>query len=193
MEAAGRPGSSTTSCSFTGDIVKTRVLPSETFFRKSRVFARAEEGAALVEFAMVLPMMLLVFAVIIEGSRMMYAYQSAIGGVRDATRYLARVVPGNVCAAGGSVTGHAPKLMSIVSQSTTGGAIYPGGVTVTSVTPSLACVGRSGTCRVSPAPVATVTAVVDIAFPFQGIFGLFGGTPAGITTTVIDRAKVFGT
>ncbi len=171
----------------------TRRAPSHDLRRRLCRFRRAEDGAALVEFAMVLPMMLLVFAVIIEGSRMMYAYQSAIGGVRDAARYLARVVPGNVCATGGSVTGHAPKLMAIVSQSTTGRAILPGAVTVQSVTPALACLGTAGTYRVSPAPVATVSAVLRIDFPFGGLLSFFGGQAASsITTTVSDSAKVFG-
>ena len=161
--------------------------------RRLGAFARAEEGAALVEFAMVLPMMLLVFAVIIEGSRTMSAYQSAIGGVRDATRYLARVAPGNICATGGSVAGHTTKLLSIVGQSTTGGAFLPGAVTVQSVTPALACVGAAGTYRVSPAPVVTVSAVVRIDFPFGTLLSFFGGQAAGsVTTTVSDTAKVFG-
>lgn len=169
-------------------------VPNHPIHARLRHFVRADDGAALVEFALVLPMMLLVFAVIVEGSRMMIAYQSAIGGVRDATRYLARVVPGNICAAGGTVTGYAPKLAAIVGQSTTGSAVFAPSVTVTSVTPSLACVGVAGAYRVSPAPVATVSAVVEIAFPFRGLFTLFGAGPsATLTTTVTDRAKVFGT
>lgn len=168
--------------------------PDPPIHNRFRAFARRDDGAALVEFALVLPMMLLTFAVIVEGSRMMVAYQSAIGGVRDATRYLARAVPGNICATGGNVSGYAPKLSAIVGQSTTGRAVFAPSVTVTSVTPSLACVGVAGAYRVSPAPVATVSAVVDIAFPFRGLFTLFGAGPsATLTTTVTDRAKVFGT
>ncbi len=161
--------------------------------RRLRRLAGAEDGAALVEFALVLPMMLLVFGVIVEGARTMYAYQSAIAGVRDAARYLARVAPGNICATGGSLAGHAPKLLSIVSQSTTGGAVLPGAVTVQSVTPALSCVGAAGTYRVSPAPVATVSAVLRIDYPFGGLLSFFGGTAAtGVTTTVTDSARVFG-
>lgn len=161
--------------------------------QRFRDFARREDGVALVEFAMVLPMMLLMFAVIVEGSRMMYAYQSAIGGVRDATRYLARVAPGDICSSGGSLAGYAPKLLSIVGQSTTGGVIFPAAVTVNSVTPSLACVGTAGAYRVSPVPVATVSAVVQIDLPFGGLLGFFGGQAAtSIMTTVTDSAKVFG-
>ena len=162
--------------------------------RKGRRLARDEDGVALVEFALVLPMMLVVFAVIVEGSRMMIGYQSAIAGVRDATRYLSRIVPVNICTTGGGVSAHAPQLQTIVAQSLTGGAIFPGGVTVQAngVTPALACV--AGSYRVNPAPVVSVTALVDITFPFAGIFTLvgssLGATP--LTTTISDQSRVFG-
>lgn len=61
-------------------------------------FLRDEDGVALVEFAVVLPMMLLVLAIIFEGTRLLLSYQAAISGVRDATRFLSRVVPATVCA-----------------------------------------------------------------------------------------------
>ena len=154
-------------------------------------FARAEEGAALVEFAIALPMMLLVFAVIVEGSRLMLSFQSAISGVKDATRYLARVVPSDVCATGGTVSGYSTQLLTIVSQSTSGASVFPSAVTVNSVTPSLACV--TGTYRVSPAPVAQVTANVTITFPFAGLFTLVGSSLGQITTDVTDSSRVFGT
>ena len=156
-----------------------------------RRFARTEDGAALVEFAICLPMMLLVFAVIVEGSRLMLSFQSAISGVRDATRYLARVVPSNVCSTGGTLSGYAAQLQTIVSQSTSGASVFPSAVTVNSVTPSLTCV--AGTYRVSPAPVAQVTANVTITFPFAGIFTLVGGSLGQITTDVTDSSRIFGT
>ncbi|AML52377.1 TadE/TadG family type IV pilus assembly protein [Falsihalocynthiibacter arcticus] len=64
-------------------------------------FRRDERGTALVELAISLPFALLVFGMIIEGSRMLWAYQSAAAGVRDATRYLARIVPRDICTSGG--------------------------------------------------------------------------------------------
>lgn len=156
-----------------------------------RRFAKADEGAALVEFAITLPMMLVVFAVIVEGSRMMLSFQSAISGVRDATRYLTRVVPPDVCATGGTVSAYTSQLQTIVSQSTSGASVFPSAVTVNSVTPSLTCV--VGTYRVSPAPVAQVTANVTITFPFAGIFALVGGSLGQITTDVTDSSRIFGT
>lgn len=158
---------------------------------RKRRFLRAEGGAALVEFVLVVPMMLLVFAVIIEGSRLMMAYQAAIDGVRDATRFLARVVPGNICATGGSVASYAAQLQTIVSQSTSGGSVFPPAVTVNSVTPTLTCV--SGSYRIANTPIATVTANITITHPFANYFTLFGAAQSPVTTTISDSTKVFGT
>lgn len=154
-------------------------------------FRRSEDGVALVEFAIVLPMMLLVFAVIIEGGTLLVSYQSAITGVRDATRYLSRVVPVNVCSSGGSVAAHTGKLTSIVNQTITGGSVFATGVTVNSVTPTLAC--NTGTYRASPVGIATVTANVTVTYPFAGVFSLFGFTLSPVTTNVTDSARIFGT
>ena len=170
------------SCSFTGDAVTQPPRPLKRFLRET-------DGAALVEFAMVLPMMLLVFAVIVEGSRMLISYQSAIGAVRDATRYLARIVPTDICITGGSISAYDSQVGAIANQNL-GGTSLPGSVTVQSVTSSLACV--AGSYRVNPAPVATVSATIAIAMPFAGIFTLNGGSLNTITTTVTDSARVFG-
>lgn len=151
---------------------------------------RDETGTALVEFAIALPMMLLVFAVIVEGSRLMLSFQAAISGVRDATRYLSRVASANICATGGSVSGYSTVLQTIVAQSVSGNSVFPSAVTVNSVTPSIACV--TGTYRVSPAPVASVTANVTVNYPFAGVFTLFGGSLAAVNTNVTDSSKVFG-
>ena len=57
----------------------------------------------MVEFAILLPILLLVFAVIVEGGRLMWSYQTVVAGVRDATRYVARAAPANICSTGGSL------------------------------------------------------------------------------------------
>lgn len=155
-----------------------------------RRFARSEDGAALVEFAMVLPMMLLVFAIIIEGGRMLISYQSAIAGVRDATRYLSRVAPSNACTAG-AVAGHTGKLTSIVTTTVANTPVFDSSVTINSVTPSSA--PGTGTYRVSPVCVASVTANVTIDFPLGSVFGIFGVSIPSVTTNVADSARIYGT
>ena len=174
-----------------GQAATYRATPSRRAAGPARRFLRAEDGAALVEFALVLPMMLIVFAVIIEGSRLMHSFQTAIGGVRDATRFLARVVPADICTTGGSVAGHTAQLQAIVGQSLSGNPVFPIAVTVNSVTPSVTCV--VGAYRVNPAPVANVSANVTVAFPFASVFSLIGASPSSLTTTVTDSSRVFGT
>ena len=155
-----------------------------------RRFLRDSDGAALVEFAILLPMLLVVFAVIIEGGRLMWSYQSAAAGVRDAARYLARATPSNVCASGVSVTGLTANLEAIVRESIDGDALFPVGITINSVTPSVNCV--SGGFRVSPAPVAQVSASLTVTFPLGGLFSLVSDSLGTVTTTITDQSRVYG-
>jgi Flp pilus assembly protein TadG len=158
----------------------------------ARRFTRSESGAQLVEFAILLPMLLLIFAVIIEGGRLMWSYQATGSGVRDATRYLARVVPSDVCASGASVTAWKTSVESIVrDSSTTGDTIFPSSITINSVTPSVTCF--AGAYRVPIVGVAEVTASLTITFPFAGLFRLAGGDRPTFNTTVTDQSRIFGT
>ncbi|MEX0300880.1 MAG: TadE/TadG family type IV pilus assembly protein [Leisingera sp.] len=154
-------------------------------------FRNREDGAVLAEFAMMLPVMLLTFAVIIEGGRMMWSYQAAISGVRDAARYLARVAPQNICSAGGSVAGYQSQLTAIVRESIQGNTLFPASLNVTSVTPALSC--HAGSYRVSPAPVVEIRANLTMTFPFSGIFTLNGSSRPVISTVIADQSRVFGT
>ena len=161
-----------------------------TSLQATKRFATDEEGAIIVEFGIVLPVMLLLLALTIESARMMWSYQSVIAGVRDAGRYLARVTPADICDAGGSVSGMSATLKGMVEQDIGGNALFPSKVTVNSVSPSYSCV--SGTYRVSPAPVAQVSANVTIQFPLGGILDLFGDEISSVTTTVADRSRIYG-
>ncbi|MBE9477101.1 MAG: pilus assembly protein [Proteobacteria bacterium] len=149
------------------------------------------DGVVLVEFAILLPMLLLVFAIMIEGSRLMWSYQSTISAVRDATRYLARVAPVDICSSGGSVAGYSGDLMTIIAKNIDGTTIFPTGITVDAVVPTLTC--TSGAFRVNPAPVVQVSASITVNFIFGAIFSLSGGSLSSVTTTISDQSRVFGT
>lgn len=158
--------------------------------RLTRRFAGDETGAQLLEFAIVLPLMLLIFGVIVEGGRLMWSYQAVVSGVRDATRYLARIAPRDICSTGGSVSGYDALLTTIVASSTDGSAILPTGVRVVDVTPSLAC--PVGTFRSDEAPIVTVLADVEVTFPFAGLFEFAGGARPVLETEVSDQSRVYG-
>ena len=68
-------------------------------------FLRSNSGAALVEFALLLPLTLVTFALIAEGGRLFWSYQNVITGVRDTARHLGRVAPPRaMCEAGGGAS-----------------------------------------------------------------------------------------
>jgi Flp pilus assembly pilin Flp len=155
-----------------------------------RRFRRDERGAALVEFAMILPIMLIFFATTVEGARMMWSYQAAASGVRDASRYLAMVAPIDACTSATAVSGYSSDLRGIVLGSVSGATIYPGDITINSVTPS--CV--QGTHTGLHFGVVEVTASITIDYPFGRIFTLVGNRALpGFTATVSDQQRVYGT
>jgi Flp pilus assembly protein TadG len=162
---------------------------SHTISRSLCRFRKEERGAALVEFALVLPIMLVFFGVTIEGARMMWSYQAASAGVRDASRYLAMVAPIDVCTSQNAVAGYTAELETIVATAISGGSIYPGGITINSVTPTCA----QGTHTGLHFGLVQVSASVTIDFPFGGLFTLAGGGLPGFTATVTDQHRVFGT
>lgn len=155
-----------------------------------RRLAADESGTQLVEFAFVLPMMLLVFGVIIEGSRMMWSYQTVVAGVRDATRFLARVTPRDICDSGGGVSGYDDTLVGMIRNDNDGSTILPSGVSVTGVLSSLTC--NEGDYRSEAAPIVTVRADVEVTFPFAGLFALVGGNRPTLETSVSDQSRVYG-
>jgi len=167
----------------------TRYISLRTTIGK---FRHNEDGVALVEFALLFPIMLLIFAVIIEGSRTFWSYQATISGVRDATRYVGRAAPRDICETGGSLDGMNAALLAMVSTSTGGGGVFPAGVTVTGVTTSLNCATNVPAYRGGQVPVATLSATLTIQFPFSGIFQLVGGNLGTVNTTVTDSTRIHG-
>ncbi|WP_171211256.1 TadE/TadG family type IV pilus assembly protein [Ruegeria sp. HKCCA5426] len=150
---------------------------------------RCESGAPMVEFAIILPVLLLFIAVIIEGGRITWIHQATAGGVRDASRMIARIAPLDLCNAG-TVGTYDSLATTIVTNQLGGSSIMPGGTTVVDVTPT--CIPRVGTYRVNPASIVEVTAEVEIDFIFGGIFGWFGNSLTSITTVISDQSRVYG-
>jgi TadE-like protein len=156
-----------------------------------RRLAADESGTQLVEFAFVLPMMLLVFGVIIEGGRMMWSYQTVVAGVRDAARFLARVTPRDICDEDVSaISDYDDTLIGIIRNANDGSSVLPSGVLVTGIVTELECF--DGEFRSDVAPIATVRADVEVTFPFAGLFTLVGGSRPTLETSVLDQSRVYG-
>ena len=168
-----------------------------------RRFCKENSGAALVEFAIALPLLLLMLAVIVEGSRITWIHQAAAAGVRDATRYFARTQSALICenAANVSAFNNSTTVRDAAQDIVTervgspGQSILPGGVRDIQVSPVMACTTvnyPSSAAAVVPKVGVDVTLTID--FPFGGVFRFFSGSElAPLTTTIGDETRVFGT
>ncbi|MEX0338779.1 MAG: TadE/TadG family type IV pilus assembly protein [Arenibacterium sp.] len=170
-----------------GDLMRVLSLISKRLAR----FCRDQSGVALTEFAIILPMTLLVFAIVIEGGRMFWSYQTAIAGVRDAARYVARIAPADICVNGGSIATYSNDVSAIVKENIAGQTLFPSGISVTSVGTTLNCF--TGTYRLAQVPVVQVSATLNITFPFSSLMAFAGYTQPAITTRIADEHRVLGT
>ena len=159
-------------------------------------FGRGESGATAVEFTILLPVMLVVFGAIVEGSRIYWNYQGAVSGVRDASRYLARTTNNDICGNSAStnttLTGGSGIATTVITRNmdTDGGGLFPEAVSLNG-TPSATydCVNIAG---IGIVPVVVVDAAVQIELPFATIFSFFG-TPNGVlNTTITDQSRIYG-
>ena len=80
---------------------------------------------------------------------------------------------------------------SIVRNSVDGNALFPSGITIGIVTPTLDCV--PGTYRIATVPVVRVTATLNITFPFADMLAFGGHVQNAITTSIYDEHRAYGT
>lgn len=155
-------------------------------------FAADRSGAAMVEFALALPLMLTVSFVCIDGLRLMWTFQAATAGVHEAARYLARTAPGDICLTGASLSGTEPALVTIVGGANGGGSVFNDEVELLSLSTTLTCVADAG-LRQAQVPVATVTVDLRLPLPLHGLLSRVAGTDAAtITARIEEEARVYG-
>ncbi len=155
-------------------------------------FRKETSGAALVEFAISLPLLLIIFAVLVEGTRITWSYQAAVSGVRDATRMVARLAPDDICTGTANIADFQTDALDIVRyRSGTTEQILPTGVTVTNVAVGLDCTKAAYTT--AQVPVIEVRADVQVTLPFGRFFSRGdGSTMNAITTQIVDQTRVYG-
>lgn len=165
--------------------------------KKLRTFCADRSGTALVEFAIALPLLLLIIGTIIEGSRIAVIHQSTAAGVRDAARLIARVAPDDYCTnSSTSVPSFNTEASKIVMDRyrRPGERVLPSGVNVIGVEAVLGCVDVDYSD--DDVPMVFVIATIQISFPFGGAFKFFcSEEPCGLdplTAVVSDQSRVFG-
>ena len=177
----------------------------DAIFHKLRSFRENRSGAAMVEFAICVPILLLIIAIIIEGTRITWTHQAAASGVRDAARYFARTTASNICDVSGAENQFniddaddnqavAQRIVTrrLFEQDTVvpSDAILPGSTDATAFSPQIECMSVAGIA--GDVPVVKVGVSVSIDFPMGGAFALFGKRLDSLTTVISDESRVFG-
>ena len=153
---------------------------------------REDRGAALVEFGVVLPLLVLFLGLSIEAARTFWSYQATVAGVRDATRYMGRSVQTGICDSGpGDISGWTAVVTDMVRNTEDGETLFPASITVNSVTPTLACITGQG-FRMVETPMVTVSAELEITYPFASLFSFVGVSLPTVRTVVTDTGRIFG-
>jgi len=161
-------------------------------FPHIRRFANDRSGAALVEFALALPLIILVSYISVDGLRLMWSYQAATAGVHEATRYLARVAPGDICETGGTLNSFDAALFTMVDGAGGGQSVFGRDAELLGVTTSLRCVADAG-LRQPQVPVVTVSADLRMFLPLHLVLSQLAGTDAAVFTARIEeQARVYG-
>lgn len=148
-----------------------------------RPFHKDERGAAATEFALILPMMLILAFSVYEAGRVFWSYNIVQAATRDAARYGARL---DITCAGSTGTfndsASTTAVQNLARTGTvdgTGDPLIPGWTNNSSVTVSLACVSKtSGSVTFggrydgqTSIPTVTVTAAAPYGMMFGGLFG----------------------
>ncbi len=167
-----------------------------------RRFSGDQHGATAVEFAILMPIMLVCFGAIVEGARIYWNYQSVVNGVRDATRFIARVSPEDICEGlpaatlwpGHNIVGDAMAMERLNANIRSGGAenLFPLGVSLSGLQTRLFCIPTPGHA-LPLTPVAVVRVQVQIELPFGSVFEIFGARDNAVMTSwITDQARIYG-
>lgn len=126
-----------------------------------------QRGVAIVEFALVLPMLLLLSAITTEFGRAMYQYNTLTKTVRDGARYLSMRAPNT------SIT-ETRNLIVYGNTAGTGTPLAPGLTTANVPTPVWQSTGAN--------PVINTVTVQINGYTFQSMFATVFGLPFGSIT-----------
>lgn len=140
--------------------------------------AASQRGAAAIEFAFILPLLLVVFSGMIEFGRAMWHYDALAKGARDAARYLSTVPTANLAGEAASATS---VTRSIVANAATQASVA-GLTPATDI--AITCAPTPCASVLSPAEVTTVSVAVDYPFVIGSWVPLFGPRPGDATSVV---------
>ena len=126
--------------------------------------AQRQQGVALVEFALIVPLILIIVLVTADVGRALYQYNRIVKSVRNASRYLTTQPPDDAV-----VAGRARKLVVYGNVGGTGNAIDPG------VTESKILIPQSTFAGAAPNPVIRTVTITVTGYTFTPMISSFFG------------------
>jgi Flp pilus assembly protein TadG len=147
-----------------------------------RAFHRDVRGAAAAEFALILPMMLILAFSFYEAGRVFWSYNIVQSSARDAARYAARLAVTCTGSTGafddGAATANIQNLARTGTIDGTGDPLVPGWTDNASVTVAIDCSYDNSAQTMkgiysddANIPAITVTAAAPYGLMFGGLFG----------------------
>jgi len=133
---------------------------------------KLQKGVALVEFALILPFLLLLSMTAVEFGRAVWEYNTLTKSVRDAARYLSIQTPGSA-----AEIDRARNLMVYGNRSGTGSPLAIG-LSLTNVPAATCCTWQTA----GSAPVINTVTVRITGFTFNSMFATVFGQPFGTIT-----------
>lgn len=126
-----------------------------------------QRGTAIVEFALILPLLLLLTMITTEFGRAIYQYNTIVKSLRAATRYLSLQTPN-------TKTTEASKLVVFGNIAGTGSALVPGLTVANVATPTWQLAGSN--------PLMNTVTITVTGYTFHSLFtSVFGVTFGDIT------------
>jgi Flp pilus assembly protein TadG len=136
-------------------------------------FGRARSGAALVEFTLVAPLLLLLMCGMAEFANALRQYHIMEKGVRDAGRYLARA-PMTGCTVNGDATTTAQNL-ALTGRASGGSYLLPTWDDLASVTVTVAeCFDNSASAYRGRAEIPIIEVSASAAYVDLGLLSIIG-------------------
>jgi Flp pilus assembly protein TadG len=166
-------------------------MPAKTMLRRSIASLWHDaEGSALVEAAVVMPVLVPLILGVFEFSWYFHYQQLVESGVRDAARYLARTAPDttpptNPC----DNTTFVSNAKNIATNGViSGGTARVPGWTVGSVAVSCSAFDNSSSAYLGPATIYRVTVSTSFVDPALGFFGILNLTTPNLSASHTERS-----
>lgn len=165
-------------------------------------------GAAAVEMALVIPLLLIILFGSVELGNYFLAEHTLVKAVRDGARFAARQSFSNYTACsgapGGTVVSDTQNV--VMNGYLTGGSILTPNITASDITLSVSCTATAngqdmlgiyrsrfgGTCDGATANGCAQIVTVDATVPYSSILGSYGFTGFGLSLNAASQAAVTG-